>query len=48
MEYTREIKVIIEKDTNKATTTVELVLREYNEDETVEQFNERVKIKLQK
>ena len=42
MEYTREIKIVIEKDTNKATTKVGLTLGEYDENETVEQFIERV------
>lgn len=43
MEYIRKIKVSIEKDTNKATTEIILMLGEYDEDETVEQFSERVK-----
>jgi len=43
MEYTREIKIVIEKDTNKGTTKVGLSLGEYDENETVEEFIERVK-----
>lgn len=43
MEFTREIKVEIEKDTNKSTTKVGLSLGEYDEDETVEEFVQRVK-----
>lgn len=42
MEYTREIKIVIEKVTNKGNTKVGLTLGEYNKDETVEQFIERV------
>jgi hypothetical protein len=43
MEYTREIKIVIEKDTNKSTTKVGLILGEYDENETVKEFIERVK-----
>jgi phage gp16-like protein len=43
MEYTREIKIVIEKDTNKANTKVGLSLGEYDENETLEEFIERVK-----
>ena len=43
MEYLRETKVVIEKDTNKATTKE--VLEPY-EDESMEEFIERVTDKL--
>ena len=43
MEYLREAKVVIEKDTNKATMTE--VLEPY-EDESMEDFIERVTGKL--
>lgn len=43
MEYTREIKVVIEKDTNKYTQKFCLTLGEYDEDKTIKEFIERVK-----
>jgi len=43
VEFTKEIKVEIEKGTNKSTTKVGLSLGEYNEDETIEDFVQRVK-----
>jgi hypothetical protein len=43
MEFTREIKIEIEKDTNKNTYKECFSLGEYDEYETVEEFIERVK-----
>lgn len=43
MEYLREAKVVIEKDTNKATTKEMLEPHEY---ESMEEFIERVNNKL--
>lgn len=42
MEYLREASVKIDKDTNKCSTAEELKLGEYNDDETMEEFIQRV------
>lgn len=42
MEYTREVKITIYKDTNKSTTKEDVKMGEYNDDETIEEFLERV------
>ena len=47
MEYIRDIRVTIEIDTNKATTKIELVLGQYEEDENWDDFIERVKQALE-
>jgi len=42
MEKLREVKVLIKKDTNKSTVEIDLNLGEYNENETIKEFIERV------
>jgi hypothetical protein len=47
MEYLREAKVTIYRDTNKSSNEVVLTRGEINEDETIEEFVKRVHDKMQ-